>query len=227
MEYQKITNLLDKASNKPSKFRTKKSTEINDESRGGYNVNSQIKFKSTILKYSLCDNSDAYLLVKGPMTVNCRTAAAPNNRNIKGIFKKGVPFTNSIRKINNAQVDSAKDIDIVMPVYNVIEYRDKYSKASRSLWQYCKDIPAVNNNHNTVNFNGYNAIDPFNSKAKITGQTDNNGEIDNVWNNGFFKIFKQFCLSCLLSLINCELSWLCLQIVLLRLLMLRVKMLHL
>ena len=65
MEYQKITNLLDNASNQPSKFRTKNWVEINDKSRGGYNVNSQIKFKTTMLKSSLCDYSDAYILVKG------------------------------------------------------------------------------------------------------------------------------------------------------------------
>ena len=65
MEYQKIANLLDdNKSNQPSKFRTKNWVEINDESRGTYNVNSQIKFKTTMLKSSLCDYSDAYILVK-------------------------------------------------------------------------------------------------------------------------------------------------------------------
>ena len=65
-------------------------------------------------------------------------------------------------------------------MYNLIEYSDNYSKTSGSLWQYCKDIPAVNNNGNIVNFNEANATDSFNSKAKITGQTDDDGEIDNV-----------------------------------------------
>ena len=64
MEYQKIANFLDDASNQPTKFRTKNWVEIDDESRGTYNVNSQIKFKTTILKSSLCDYSDAYMLVK-------------------------------------------------------------------------------------------------------------------------------------------------------------------
>ena len=82
MEYQKITNLLDDVSNEPSKFRTKNWVEINDESRGGYNVNSQIKFKTTMVKSSFCDYSDAYRLVKRTITVNkTETAAAPNNRN--------------------------------------------------------------------------------------------------------------------------------------------------
>ena len=115
MEYQKITDLLDNASNRPSKFRTKNQVEINDESKGGYNVNSQIKFKTTILKPSLCDCSDAYILVEGTITVNnTGTAAAQNNRNKKVIFKNCVPFSNCISKINNTQTDNAKNIDILI-----------------------------------------------------------------------------------------------------------------
>ena len=74
MEYQKIANLIDDASNQPAKFRTRDWVEINDESRGVYNVNSQIKFKTTMLKSSLCDYSDAYVLVKGTITINGRGA---------------------------------------------------------------------------------------------------------------------------------------------------------
>ena len=132
MEYQKIVNLIDDASNQPSKFRTKNWVEINDESRGTYNVNSQIKFKITILKSSLCDYSDAYIIAKGTITVN-NTAAADtdaNNINKKVIFKNRAPFTNCISEINNTQVDNVKDIDIVMPMYNLIEYSDNYAKTS-------------------------------------------------------------------------------------------------
>ena len=67
-----------------------------------------------------------------------------------------------------------------MLMYNLIEYSDNYSKISGSLWQYCKDIPAVNNDSNIVNFNEANATDSFNFKAKITGQIDDDGEIENV-----------------------------------------------
>ena len=69
MEYPKIANLIDGASNQPSKFRTKNWVEINNEPRGTYNVNSQIKFKNTMLKSSLCDYSDAYILVKREITI--------------------------------------------------------------------------------------------------------------------------------------------------------------
>ena len=163
MEYQKIGNLTDNASNQPSKFRTKNWVEINDESRGTYNVNSQSKFKTTMLKSSLCDYSDAYIIVQGTITVNNTAAdsAAANNTNKKVIFKNWAPFTNCIRDINNTQVDNAKDIDIVMPMYNLIEYSDNYAKASGSLWQYCLDKPALNNN-SIVDFAGDNLTDPFN-----------------------------------------------------------------
>ena len=85
MESQKIANLIDDASNQPSKFRAKNWVEINDESRGTYNVNSQIKYKTTMLKSSLCDYIDGFILVKGTITVN-NTAAADadgNNSNKK------------------------------------------------------------------------------------------------------------------------------------------------
>ena len=67
-----------------------------------------------------------------------------------------------------------------MPMYNLIEYSDNYLKTYGSLWKYCIDISAVNNNDNIVKFDGTNATDSFNFKAKLTGQTDNDGEIDNV-----------------------------------------------
>ena len=81
MEYQKIANLIDDASNQPSKSKTKNWVEINGESKGTYNVNSQIKFKTTMLKSSLCDYSYAYILVKGTITVNNTAAADPDARN--------------------------------------------------------------------------------------------------------------------------------------------------
>ena len=104
-----------------------------------------------MLKASLCDYSDAYILVKGTISVNDTAAAAvANNDNKKVIFKNCAPFTKCISEINNTQVDNAKDIDIVMPMYNLIEYSDNYAKTSGILWQYCKDIPAINNNNNIL-----------------------------------------------------------------------------
>ena len=96
MEYQKIANLLDDASsNQPSKLKTKNWVEVNDESKGTYNVNSQIESKTAMLKSSLCDYRDAYFHAKGTITVNNTAAAdaAANNTNEKVIFKNCAPFT--------------------------------------------------------------------------------------------------------------------------------------
>ena len=135
MEYQKISNILNDASNQPSKFRTRNWVKTNDEAKGTYSPNKQIKFKTAMLRSSLCDYSDAYILVKGNITVNNTAAdgAAANNTNKKVIFKNCAPFTNCISKINNTQIDDAEYIDIVMPMYNLIEYSDNYSKTSGSL----------------------------------------------------------------------------------------------
>ena len=135
-----------------------------------------------MLRSSRFDFSDAYTLFKGNITVNntaCAGAVA-NNTNKKVIFKNGAPFIKFISNINNAQIDNAEYIDIVMPMYSLIEYSDNYSKTSANLCQYCKEIPAVNNNNDIVNFNGANATDLLSFKTKITGQKNNNGKIDNV-----------------------------------------------
>ena len=209
MEYQKIANLIDDNTlNQPSKFRTRNWIEINDESRGTYNVNSQIKFKTTMLKSSLCDYSDAYILVKGTISVNNTAAqgAAANNTNKKVIFKNCAPFTNCINEINNMQIDNAKDIDIVMPMYNLIEYSDNYAKTTGSLWQYCKDIPARNNANNAIIiFSENNITDSFKFKAKITGQTGDDGTKD-VEIMVPLKYLSNFWRTLEMPLINCEVN---------------------
>ena len=91
--------MLDSASNKPTKFRIKNWVEINDDIRGAYSPNKQTRFKTAMLRSSLCDHSNAYILVKGNITVN-KTAAA-NNTGKKVIFKNCAPLINCISKINN------------------------------------------------------------------------------------------------------------------------------
>ena len=178
--------MIDDASNQLSKFRTLYWVEINNESRGTYNVNSRIKFKTTMLKSSLCDYNDAYILVKGTVTVN-NTAAADAD------------------EINNTQVDSAKDIDIVMPMCNLIEYSDNYSKTSACLWQYCKDIPAVDNNNAIVKFAENNLTDSFNFKVKMTSQTGDDGT-KNVKIMVPLKYLRNFWRTLQMPLINCEIN---------------------
>ena len=123
MEYQRIANFLNDESSKPSKFKTKSWVEINDDVKGVYSPNKQIRFKTSMVRSSLCDYSDAYILIKGNVTVNntAVAAAAANNTNKKVIFKNCAPFINCISKINNTQIDNAEYIDIVMPMYNLIE----------------------------------------------------------------------------------------------------------
>ena len=134
MEYQKIVNLLDSTPNQLSKFRTKNWTDMNDQSRGTYNINSDIRFKTTMLKSSLCDYSDAYILVKGRITITGAgddAAARQADERNKGVtFKNCAPFVNCKSEINKIEIVNAKDIDIVMPLYNVIEYSDNYSERS-------------------------------------------------------------------------------------------------
>ena len=214
MEYQKIANLLNDASNKISKFRKENWVETDDGSKGTYDVGSEIKFRTTMLKSSLCDYSDAYIHVRGTITVN-NTAAADadaNNTNKKVIFKSCAPFTNSINQVNNMDLENAKYLDIVMPMYNLIEYSDDYSKTSASLWQYTKDIPAVNDNNAIVNFSNNNLTDSFNFKVKITGQTGDN-RTRNVEIMVPLKYISNFWRTLEMDLINCEitllLSWSC------------------
>ena len=207
MEDQKIANLLDDASNKTSKFKTKNWSEINDESRGTYDFDRQIKFKTTMLKSSLCDYSDAYIHVKGTITVNNTAAAGSdaNNTNKKVIFKNCAPFTKCISEVNNTNVGDGEDIDIIMSKYNLIEYSDNYSKTSGSLWQYCKDILVVNNNDAIVDFTNSNLTDSFNFKVKMTGQTGDNGT-KNVEIMIPLNYLSNFWRTLKMPLINCEVN---------------------
>ena len=206
MEYQKIANLLNDELNKPSKFRTRNWVDTNDDITGEYSPNKQIRFKTAMLKSSLCDYSDAYILVKINISVNntAGATAAANNTDKKVVFKNRAPFTNCITKINNTQIDNAEYIDTVMPMYNLIEYSDNYSKTSGSLWQYCKDIPAVNNNGDIVIFNGANDTDSLNFKSKIIGITNDDGDIENVEIMIPLKYFSNFWRTVEMPLINCE-----------------------
>ena len=120
-----------------------------------------------MLKSRLCDYSDANILFKTTIKIQ-NTAAVPssaNNTNKKLIIL--APFTNCISKINDIQVDNAIGIDVVMPMYNLIEYSNNHSKTSGSLWQSFRDEPAVNCNGAIVEFNEVNPTKLINSKAKV------------------------------------------------------------
>ena len=122
---------------------------MNDESRGTY-TGEEIKFKTTMLRSNLCDYADAYILVKGTITITGdgdddeENQADERNKGI--ILKNCAPFTKCISRINNTDIDNARDMDIVIPMYNLTEYSDNYAKTSRSLYQYYKDDPNDNLN---------------------------------------------------------------------------------
>ena len=98
-----------------------------------------------MLRSNLCDYADAYVLLKGTITITVvgnDDATKRVDERDKGLtFKNCAPFTKCISRINNTDIDKAQDIDIVVPMYNLIEYSDSYSETWRSLWQYYKDDP--------------------------------------------------------------------------------------
>ena len=93
-------------------MKTKNWVKINDESQGIYNKDNQLGFKTSMLRSSLCNYSNAYILVKTTITVAEVAAAAPNNANKKVILENCAPFTNCISRINNMQADDAHDTDV-------------------------------------------------------------------------------------------------------------------
>ena len=112
----------------------------------------QIKFKTSMLKSSLCDYSDACILVKGTISIAKQAGDNPNNNNKEVLIKNCAVFTDYISEINNTQIDNAKDIDVVIPMYNIIEYNNNYSKTSGSLWQCYRDEPSLCANGAIANF---------------------------------------------------------------------------
>ena len=127
MEHKNIISVLDDTTNQSSKFRTRNSVEINDESGGKYNVSNQII--TSMIKSNLSDYSGSYIhVIRTIIAPNIGTVAASNNRDKKVIFKNCPPFTNCISKIYNKQVHGAHDIDLVICTYNLIEHSDPDSK---------------------------------------------------------------------------------------------------
>ena len=132
--------------------------EVNDKTIEAYNESNQIKIKTSMIRSSSCDYSDAYINVKGNIEVPNTAAqgAAPNNTKKKVTFKNCAPFINCLSQINNTQVDQALDIDVVLFMYNFLEYSDIYLKTSISLLQYHRDERALDNNDVIIDFPVYN-----------------------------------------------------------------------
>ena len=167
MEHQNIINLLDNTPSQPTKFRTKKWIEINDDSCRTYNTNSQIRFKTSILKTSLCDYSYVYILVSGKHRKRQQSQTIENI-----IIKNCASFTNCISEIKNTQTDKSKETDAIMLMYNLLEYRD-YSERSgnyRYRYRYEPFLDAI------VDFRADNDNSAsFKFKTKKVSKTGNDG----------------------------------------------------
>ena len=204
METQNIINLLNDSSNEESKFATKKWYVIDSQTtKGKYKQGDTIKFETETIKSSLCDYSDAFILVTGNITV-------ATNNNIDVAFQNCAPFSTCTTKINDVFVDEANHIYIAMPMYNLIEYSDNYSDTSGSLWQFKRDEVPANNVGLTINNS-----QSFKYKAAVVGKTanHNNGK-SSVKDTKIvvpLKYLSNFWRSLEMPLINCkvylELNW--------------------
>ena len=175
MEYDKINNLIGSSRNKLPKFVTRKWIEVNDQTGRNipYNDKKQIRFKTSMLRSNLCDFSDAYVLVKRTITVTA-LAGANNVRDKKNrplVLKNNAPFISCISKINGELIENAEDLEIVMPMYNLLEYSKNYKKTTGSLYKYYRDELSKNANNDNNPDNNVIRSKSFKYKTNITGNT--------------------------------------------------------
>ena len=127
---------------------TRKWNIVNDNSKSNFGTGNEIICSTEVLKSNLCDYSDAYILVRGDITVRA-------NLGTKVAFKNCAPFTKCITKIDKGTIDDAANLDLVMPMYNLTEYISSYSETTGSLWFYSKD-EATDFNADIANDNNFN-----------------------------------------------------------------------
>ena len=227
MEFQKIVNFLDTTSDNENlpKFVTKKWIEVYDQSQGNYNVNKEIRIKTSMLRSDLCDFSDAYIVVKGNIIVTKKTFTpddidAPNNtaanvtatntaNNVFGdkklVFKNNAPFINCISKNNGVKIDNAEDLDVIMPMYNLLEYSKNYRKTTGGLRNYYRDEPSSTIGANNITHSILNS-ESFDYKASFM----ENGVIHNNLTKNDIKVvvplkhLSNFWRHLDILLINCE-----------------------
>ena len=227
MEYDKVNNLLlsedneNEMSEQLSKFVTREYVRVNSLSNA-YNENKSIRFKTPMLRSNLCDYSDAYILVQGTITV---TAPGANNnannkrdkRNRPLILKNNAPFVSCITRINGELIEDADDLDIVMPMYNLLEYSKNYRKTIGSLYNYYRN--ELSDDADDNNFDNIETVNSntFKYKNKIIGNTYNvnaGTQGYDVNKNGTqevelaipLKYFGNFWRALNITLISCEVS---------------------
>ena len=167
IETQKIGNLLGNAGNEFLKFARRKWYVINDQNNTDYGDRDEngttIKLETKVIKSNLCDYSDAYILVTGD------TKGTGGNANTKVAFKNCASFTKCVTHMNDEHVENADNLDIVIPMQNLIEYSDNYSDTSGILWQFKRDKQKINNgNPANVTTDGSSS---FKCKSSWIGQS--------------------------------------------------------
>ena len=207
MENQKIINLLDKIDTDSKHFATKKRYVINDENNTNYGVNKDtgadnpdtIKYHTRVLKPNLCDYAEAYILIDGTI----RAAAA--NANTRLALKNCAPFTKCNLEINDEHVDTAENLDITMPMYNLIEYSDNYQDSSAILYQYKRDEPPE---PNAINDLTTDTSSSFKYKVELLGNPVLDGNIAkrSVKVVVPLKYLSNFFRSLEMPLINCKIK---------------------
>ena len=199
METQKIVNLLNSSENEYSKFATKKWYVIDSESKGVYSHKNPIKFLTNSLESSICDYSDAYILVTG----NIAVVGADDNTKVA--FKNCAPFRKCRTEINETFIDEAEYINIAMPMYNLIEYSDNYSDASGSLWHFNRDEQPKENNGRLSDLSADNSSS-FKYKSNLIGTLPNGGIKNGVKIAVPLNYLNNFWRSLELPLINCKIE---------------------
>ena len=205
MEYDKINNLLlseDNESEQLSKFVTREYVRVNSL-LDTYNENKSIRFKTPMLRSNLCDYSDAYILVKGTITVAGNNFRDIQNRSL--ILKNNTPFISCITRINGELIEDADDLDIVMPMYNLLQYSKNYRKTIGSLYKYYRD--ELSHDADDNQFNNIKIVNSNTFKYK-------NKTIDNKNNQGTkdielaipLKYLGNFWRALNIPLISCEIS---------------------
>ena len=193
MEHQKILNSLNEVNY--SKFVTREWNIVNDQSNANYDTGNEIIYNTEVLKFNICDSNDAYILVRGDIiTTAC-------NITIKVAFENRAPFTKCITKIYGTTIDDDEDLDLVIPMYSLIEYNSNYSETAGSLW--------FNSKNEATNFNAYiannNNFKFFEYQAKFLGNIEAdgaNGILKNVTTVVPLKYLSNFWRSLETPLIN-------------------------
>ena len=179
MEFNKIKNLLGPAQDEVPRFITKKWIEVQSQSGNTYNTSKPIRFKTSMLRSDLCDYYDAYVWVKGKITVTNPNNNANFDRRL--MLKNNAPFISCISKINGELVENAEDLDIVIPMYNLLDNSKNYEKTSGSSFNYYRDEPneaEIANDNGAINISIRNSKS-FDYKAKNVGSLAT-GELETI-----------------------------------------------